>query len=70
MNDGTGVFADATASQMPPDPKNTTFISMGDVDGDGALDALFGNSTYTLPPHLFLNEATFRMTTDSAMAME
>ncbi len=42
LDDGTGVFTDAT-SQLPAILANTAALSVGDVDGDGDLDALLGN---------------------------
>ena len=41
LNNGSGVFADATA-QLPSILLQTTAIALGDVDGDGDLDALIG----------------------------
>ncbi|MCI0587665.1 MAG: VCBS repeat-containing protein [Planctomycetes bacterium] len=42
LNDGSGVFSDATA-QLPSVSDNTTAAALGDVDADGDLDALVGN---------------------------
>jgi len=41
-NDGTGIFADAT-SEIPPIPLQPGALALGDLDGDGDLDALVGN---------------------------
>jgi len=43
LNDGHGVFADATAARMPVDSDSTTSIAIGDVDGDGDLDLVCEN---------------------------
>ncbi|HKB14842.1 MAG TPA: FG-GAP-like repeat-containing protein, partial [Planctomycetota bacterium] len=56
LNDGSGVFVDAT-SQLPPSPLSRTFaISLGDVDEDGDLDALIGIGYPGGPDRLFLND--------------
>ena len=39
VNNGSGVFADATATQLPVGSDATASVALGDVDGDGDLDA-------------------------------
>jgi len=43
LNDGSGVFVDASATNLPPTLDNTLSVSMGDVDGDGDIDVYVGN---------------------------
>ncbi|MCA8963831.1 MAG: VCBS repeat-containing protein, partial [Planctomycetes bacterium] len=59
-NDGTGTFSDATATRMPPDCDPTNAVALGDIDGDGDLDMVLGNSPYVGRPQnrLLLNDGT------------
>ncbi len=41
-NDG-GTFVDVTATQLPTQSTSTGSLALGDVDGDGDLDAVFGD---------------------------
>jgi len=43
LNDGSGVFVDAT-SPLPPILDDTRAVALGDLDGDGDLDALVANA--------------------------
>ncbi len=54
LNDGSGVFTDATV-QLSTVPALTRAVGLGDVDGDGDLDALFGNIGQD---GLFLNDGS------------
>ena len=44
-NDGTGVFAEVSAA-LPAHADPTRAVALGDVDGDGDLDALIGNTVF------------------------
>jgi len=52
LNGGTGVFVDVTVTNLPALVDSTRAVALGDVDGDGDLDALAG------PSHLYLNDGT------------
>lgn len=43
INDGSGTFVDATATQLPVSANATQSVALGDVDGDGDLDLICGN---------------------------
>ncbi|MGE3175760.1 MAG: FG-GAP repeat domain-containing protein [Planctomycetota bacterium] len=41
-NDGSGLFVDATATRLPVDAEATRALALGDLDGDGHVDAAVG----------------------------
>jgi RHS repeat-associated protein len=53
INDGSGVFADETATRFAPGSELTYEIEIFDSDGDGALDLLVANQRS--PNRLFVN---------------
>jgi hypothetical protein len=58
LNDGTGGFADVTASALPVLADNSFEADFGDFDGNGFLDLFVANSISSQPNavHLLLNQ--------------
>src|SRR5262245_9439228 len=68
LNDGSGIFSDATAARMPvPGPIYTMAVALGDVDGDGDLDLVLGG--YGQQSRLYLNDGTGTFTDATAARM-
>ncbi|HYC77302.1 MAG TPA: FG-GAP-like repeat-containing protein, partial [Planctomycetota bacterium] len=55
INDGTGVFADQTATRLPALTGNAKDVDLVDVDGDGDFDLVVANG-FGQQPRLFLND--------------
>ena len=70
VNDGSGVFSDVTALQFPTDTAFTTSVALGDVDSDGDLDLVVGNSVAE-QDRLYLNDGsgTFTDVTSARMSI-
>ena len=70
VNDGTGRFVDETEARLPPDSASSFDGDFRDVDGDGDLDILTGNSEVDLsqgriadsPYRAYLNDGEGRFT--------
>jgi hypothetical protein len=64
VNDGSGTFADETATRLPAFADFTFGLTTGDVDGDGDLDLFFANLNVVVPTaprqpnRLLLNDGT------------
>jgi predicted nucleotidyltransferase len=67
LNDGTGTFADATASRLPIGIYSTRSLALGDVDRDGDLDLVLGNDNQQ--SRLYLNNGTGTFTDATASRM-
>lgn len=60
LNDGAGHFVDVSATHMPWNLEITSGLALGDVDGDGDLDAFIGN--YGQRNRLYLNDGAGQFT--------
>ena len=66
LNDGSGTFTDATSTQMPFQFGDAWSVALADVDGDGDLDAVFGDSWAS---RLFVNDGNGWFSDASALQM-
>ena len=48
LGDGSGGFTDVTATNLPAFIDNSQDVELADVDGDGDLDAIVGNSVFAV----------------------
>ncbi|MBL8898727.1 MAG: VCBS repeat-containing protein [Planctomycetes bacterium] len=70
LNNGTGLFTDATTSRMPIGLYDTTSLALGDVDGDSDLDLVVGNTGSSGgQSFLYLNNGTGTFTDATASLM-
>jgi hypothetical protein len=53
INSGDGTFSNSTTVSLPGGSQITVSIALGDIDGDGLLDAVAGN--YNTPNQLLIN---------------
>ncbi len=70
LNNGKGVFTDATKTHMPVDTDLTQAVVLGDLDGDGDLDMVLGNGHPWSQSHrqankVYLNNGKGRFTDGS-----
>lgn len=68
LNDGSGVFADASATF--PDGGNLSYgPAVCDVDGDGDLDVIIDNALGTLSEQILVNDGAGNFTDESSSRM-
>ncbi len=63
LNDGNATFTDATAARMPVDNDATASVVLEDVDADGDLDLVLGNTSWSssgpgVQNRLYLNDGS------------
>jgi hypothetical protein len=61
LNGGTGVFTDATATNLPAAVYASYGLALGDLDGNGSLDCVFANitgGTSAAQSNVWLNSGT------------
>lgn len=66
-NDGTGHFADVTATTMPADPTSRRGLAVADVDRDGDLDIMLSASSGPLSLYLNNGSGSFVNVTSTQM---
>jgi hypothetical protein len=67
LNDGTGIFGDATATHLPAGVISMGDVAHGDVDGDGDPDFLLpSGSSLPTQSRLYVNDGTAHFADESA----
>ncbi len=71
LNNGAGTFTDATAARLPAGPHGTRSLALGDLDGDGDLDLVVGNTSHLVGEQslLYLNDGSGTFTDATASRM-
>jgi predicted nucleotidyltransferase len=70
LNNGSGTFTDATTARIPIDNDDTYAVALGDVDGDGDLDMVVGNTGYNGQQNrLYLNNGSGTFTDATTASM-
>ena len=67
LNDGTGVFADASAGRLPVDSDWAGDLAFADVDSDGDLDLIVANEQ--TQNRIYLNSGTGFFTDETVLRM-
>jgi hypothetical protein len=67
-NDGSGLFTDVTATQMPPRTMAARWLDCGDLDGDGDVDLVFADIAANDSVAVFLNQGGGQFVDSSATA--
>ena len=70
INNGQGIFADATSSRLPQKTSNTFDTDFVDIDGDGDLDILTGNFNGGIQVFLNNGAGTFTDETENWLPEE
>ena len=68
LNEGDGVFEDASATRLPAVRSLLRRVGLGDIDGDGDLDALFTSGrSASAAPVLLVNDGTGHFSDETAI---